>query len=110
MAEAQPSAASPRVPEEAPSPNAELMITVGPTERWRASGRVPSDEAHHLITTFGVLTSTVAGIGGAVLTLNVANGTTGVAFAAAILTLSLIATILITVVGRSRVPRRGRGS
>lgn len=53
---------------EPPSPRATLRIEVGP-DRGIAEGNVPDDQARHLITTFGILGSTCAGIGGAVLTL-----------------------------------------
>lgn len=53
-----------------PAEHAELEISAGPAQRAR--GRVPPDQADLLITTFGILASAVAGIGGAVFTRDIA--------------------------------------
>ena len=59
------------VPVEAPTALAELKIQVSPDQpRGTASEtKGPAGQAHHLITTCGVLGSVIAGITGAVLTL-----------------------------------------
>jgi hypothetical protein len=81
---------------EAPTVFAELEIQVGPAQQWgTAKGKVPPEQAHHLITTFGVLGSVVAGIAGAVLTLSIGSGLTAPALAE--LALALTAAVLIAV-------------
>ena len=66
--------------------------------RWiTAEGTVPSRDARHLITMFGVLSSVVTGTAGAVLTLRIARQLTPVAFAE--LALALIGAVLIVVGG-----------
>ena len=77
---------SPLAPEagsvEPPSPYAELVVKLGPAQRWgTAKGKVPPQQAHHLITAFGIVSSVIAGIVGAVLTLRIAAGLTGPAYA-----------------------------
>jgi hypothetical protein len=68
-------------PVEPPSPYAELVVQLGPGQPWgTAKGRVPPDQAHHLITTFGIVSIMLAA--GAVITLRVAAGLTAVAYAA----------------------------
>lgn len=79
-----------------PTGFAELDISLGPA--GRAHGRVPPEQAHHFITTFGVLGSVVTGITGAVLTLHVAPGLTGVALVEMVL--ALAAALLIAFGGR----------
>jgi hypothetical protein len=79
-----------------PSPYAELVVQLGPAQQWggTAKGRVPPEQAHHLITTFGIVASVIAGIAGSVLTLRIAAGLTGPAYAelaAAIAAAALIA-------------------
>jgi hypothetical protein len=87
-----------------PSQHAELMISLGPAPQWgTARGLVPADQAHHLVTTFGILGSLVTGIGGAVLTLH----TTVAALAYAELALALVAAVLIAAC--SRMGPRGKG-
>jgi hypothetical protein len=78
-----------------PSPRAELEISIGPSPKhWGTFwGRVPADQAHHLITTFGILGSATAGIGGAILTFQASGGRVALAYAE--LALALIATLLI---------------
>jgi hypothetical protein len=69
-------------PVEPPSPYAELVVQLGPAQPWgTAKGKVPPEQAHHLITTFGIVSSLVAGIAGTVLTLRIAAGLTGPAYA-----------------------------
>jgi len=58
-------------PAEQPTQAAELKVAVGPAT---AGGSVPPGEAHHYITTFGILVSVIAGIAGAVLTLRIGSG------------------------------------
>jgi hypothetical protein len=90
----------------APGPRAELMISVGPApQQWgTAGGLVPADQAHHLITTFGILGCVTTGTGGAVFTLQ-ADGTT---LAYAELALALIAAVLIAVCGRTGISGKRR--
>jgi hypothetical protein len=81
-------------PAETPTPFAELEIQVGPAQPWgTARGRVPPDQANHLISAFGALGSATAGIAGAVLTLRINAGLTGPAYAE--LALALVAAALI---------------
>lgn len=87
---------------ERPTSFAQLEIQVGPALPWgTARGRVPDGQAHHLITTFGEVAAVVAGVGGAVLTLHVARGTTGVVLAAAELVLALVAAVFIFIAART---------
>jgi hypothetical protein len=93
MALDSPSAREP-VPAERPTSFAELEIRVGPVTPWgTAKGRVPPDQTSYFIMTFGVLGSVVTGTAGAVLTLHIARGLTGLALAE--LTLALAAALII---------------
>jgi hypothetical protein len=84
----------------APGPNAELTLSISSVPPWGAlKGLVPADQAHHLITTSGILGSAVTGTAGAVLTLRASGGGTALAYAE--LALALIAAALIAVCGRS---------
>lgn len=89
---------------EAPTAAAELHIVMVPVEERRADGTVPAHQARSLVTTLGDLASLIVGVGGAVLTLSLAPGITGVAFAAAELVLAAVVAVLITVAARN--PRR----
>jgi hypothetical protein len=82
-----------------------MTITVGPAQSLRAA--VPGDQAHHLITTFGILGSVCGGIGGAALTLR-NQSLAGLALAE--LALALAAAVLIAVCGltRARQDERAR--
>jgi hypothetical protein len=81
-------------PEEEPSRYAELVVQLGPAQQWgSARGKVPPEHTHHFITTFGIVTSVAAGIAGAVLTLRIAAGLTGPAYAE--LGLAFVAALLI---------------
>ncbi|HEY2579084.1 MAG TPA: hypothetical protein VGI74_22480 [Streptosporangiaceae bacterium] len=84
-----------------PTGFAELEISLGPTPRAR--GRVPPDQAHHFITTFGLLGSAASGIGGAVLTLHIAASLSGLALAE--LGLALLVALLIAVCGHTQARR-----
>jgi hypothetical protein len=72
---------------ERPTWAAELRITAEPAEmittwRWVTTQRtIPSDQADHLITTFGIAGSIVTGIAGAVVTLRTAPSLTVIALA-----------------------------
>lgn len=67
---------------EPPGPYAELSVQLGPAQPWgSAKGKVPPEQAHHLVATFGIVSSVIAGIAGAVLTLRIAAGLTGPAYA-----------------------------
>jgi hypothetical protein len=91
---------------EEPTSGAELKIN---TRRLvSAEGTVPADQAHHLITTFGILGSVVSGTVGAVLTLLIVPALTTIAFAE--LTLGLIAAIFIAATGRHRAKARAAPS
>lgn len=97
---------------EQPTAGAELKIVVVHSRvkitarRWSVEGTVPSAEAHHLITTFGILGSIVSGLAGAILTLRIASGLPALAFAE--LGLALLAAVLIAVRSRRSVQRAAR--
>jgi hypothetical protein len=94
-------------PVEPPSPYAELIVQLGPAQPWgtaKGKGKVPPEQAHHLITTFGIVSSVVAGIAGAVLTLRIAAGLSGPAYAE--LGIACAAAVLITL--RHLVIRAGK--
>ena len=100
MALDSPSAREP-VPAERPTSFAELEIQVGPAAPWgTAKGRVPPDQTNYFIMTFGVLGSVVTGTAGAVLTLRIAPGLTGLALAELIL--ALAAALIIAACGLAR--------
>jgi hypothetical protein len=63
-----------------------------------AEGTVPSAEAHHLVTTFGMVASGVTGTVGAVLTLRIDQHLAGIALAELILAFAIA--MLIAVCGR----------
>jgi hypothetical protein len=87
-------------PAEQPTEYAELRISVGPPVS--AHGTVPSGEAHRPTQTLGIMGSTVAGIGGTVLTIRIASGMTALVLAGAELALALIAAVLIALEGARR--------
>jgi len=91
---------SPPLEFEAPTAAAELHIKLMPAEDLGAGGTAPAHLTRPLITTLGELASLIVGIGGVVLTLRVAPGTTGVAFASAELVLALAVAVLIAVAAR----------
>ena len=92
---------------ETPSQHAELMISIGPAPQWgTAKGLVPASQAHHLVTTFGILGSLATGTGGAVLTLHADPSFTGPAYAE--LALALVSAILIAACSRTRAKVKGR--
>ena len=100
---------SPLAPEtghvEPPGPYAELDVQLGPAQPWgSAKGKVPPEQAHHLITTFGIVASVIAGISGTVLTLRIAAGLAGPAYAE--LGLAFAAAVLIAL--RRAVSRASR--
>ena len=102
-----PSAREP-VPIERPTVFAELEIQVGPALPWgTAKGRVPPDQAHYLIMTFGILGSAVTGTAGAVLTLRIAPGLAGLALAELILALAVALLIAACGLVRERASRKG---
>jgi hypothetical protein len=71
-----------------------------------AGGLIPADQAHHLITTFGILASLATGIGAAVLTLQSVAGAVGLAYAE--LAVALIAAVVIAVCGSTSASGRRR--
>jgi hypothetical protein len=82
-----------------PTSSARLNIEVGPDRvGGTAEGNVPPDQAHHLITTFGLMGSGVIGVGGAALTLSIAPHFA--VFALAELALALAIAVLIAACGR----------
>lgn len=90
---------------EQPTRAAQLKITEQPArvkitaKRWgSAEGIVPSAEAHHLITTFGLMGSVITGTTSAVLTLRIDSRLT----ALAILELALTAMVAVLIVVCSR--------
>jgi hypothetical protein len=92
-------------PYEAPSQYAELVVQLGPAQPWgTAKGKVPPEQAHHLITTFGIVAAVIAGIAGTVLTLRISAQLAGPAYAE--LGLAFGATVLIAI--RRAVIRAGR--
>jgi hypothetical protein len=96
-----------------PGPLAQLTIKVGPEQRWGAAeGSVPGEQAHYLITTFGVLGTifgilgcACAGVTGAVLTLEDSR-LAGLALAELIL--AFVAMILIAACGLTIAGRQNR--
>ncbi len=69
-------------PVEPPTQFAELVVQFGPVQPLGSvRGRVPPEQAPHLITTFGIVAIVITGIVGAVLTLRIAPGLTGPAYA-----------------------------
>jgi hypothetical protein len=90
-----PSARGPDATEQ-PGPAARLKLDLKTLGTWE--GIVPPSEAHYLITTFGIVGSTVTGAVGALLTLRTARGSAAVAVA--VLALALAAMVLIALCGR----------
>jgi hypothetical protein len=91
-----------------PGPRAELQISMGPAPGQEHSirGLVHADQAHHLITTFGILGSVATGTVAAVLTVQSVAGAAGLAYAE--LVLALIAAVVIAVCGGTSAKGRGR--
>jgi hypothetical protein len=91
-----------------PGPRAELQIDVGPPpKQWgSAKANVPADQAHHLITTSGILGSAATGIGGAAFTLQAVSGAVTLAYAE--LALAFVAAVLIAVCGRMEPSSKDR--
>ena len=72
-----------------------------------AKGKVPPERAHHLITTFGIVSSVIAGIDGSVFTLRIAAGLTAAVYAELGVVLTAAALIAIRrAVTRAGKPRR----
>jgi hypothetical protein len=93
--------------EEQPTQAAQLKITEQPARlkitapRWgTAEGIVPPSEAHHLITTFGLVVSALTGAASAVLTLSIDPHL--IALAGLELVLAAAVAVLIAVCGRRR--------
>jgi hypothetical protein len=92
---------------EPPSQHAELMISIGPAPQWgTAKGLVPADQAHHLVTTFGILGSLATGAGAAVLTLHAGPGFAAAAYAE--LVLAFVCAILIAFCSRTGAKSKGK--
>jgi hypothetical protein len=87
-----------------PGPDARLELSV---TKWGSFiSRVPADQAHHLITTFGIVVSGIAGITGAVQTFHATHDALP---AYAELALALIAAVLVAVCGQMEIKKkRGR--
>jgi hypothetical protein len=100
MAEIDPRAAGPFLAEW-PTAAARLIITLGPAQ---LAGGAISGEAHHLITTIGIMGSVWSGIAALVVTVHVASAHIALAFAE--LTLALMAAVLIAISGH--IPARTR--
>jgi hypothetical protein len=98
---ARASSATPLDQAEPPTSSARLTITLRPIE-GTADAHVPPDQAHHLITTFGLMGSAFTGTGAAVLTLNIAHGLTVPALAE----LGLALAVAVLIAASSRVPAR----
>lgn len=69
-------------PIEPPTQFAELVVQFGPAQPLGSvTGKVPPEQAPYLITMFGIVASMIAGIAGTVLTLRIAAGLSGPAYA-----------------------------
>jgi hypothetical protein len=80
---------------------------MGPTQvGGTAEGNVPPDQAHHLITTFGILGCAITGSAAAVATLRLAPAGAAPAAAFAVLAFNLAAAILIGLCGHTRARRK----
>jgi hypothetical protein len=92
--------------ESAPTPSAKMTISLRPDQFGGSAevGNVPADQAHHLITTFGVVVIGFGGIGGAVLTFYISSRS--MALALAELALALAIAVLIAVCSRGSARRR----
>jgi hypothetical protein len=88
---------------EQPSPSAQLKLEA--RMLGTAEGIVPPGEAHHLVTTFGMVGSCVTGVAGAVLTLRIDRGLVGIALAELVLALAIA--MLIAACGRHGDQTRG---
>jgi uncharacterized membrane protein YeaQ/YmgE (transglycosylase-associated protein family) len=89
-----------------PTQSATMTIKVGPDKGWgTAKGVVPGDQAHHFITTVGIMGTVCGGIGGAVFISRDANADL-VAFAA--LVLALIGAVLIAACSLARTRHEAR--
>lgn len=84
-----------------PGPRAEIQINVGPVPKgWgTVKVNVPADQAHHLVTTVGILGSVAAGVVGVTLTLQEVSGAIILAYAE--LVLAFIAAVLIALCSRT---------
>ena len=109
MAEITSPQASPAtVPAELPTAAAKLTISLRPTQMGgTAEATVPADQAHHLITTFTLLGSTVTGIGGAVLMLYMNRNLVVPAIGA--LVLAFVAAVLIAISSQPLPAEMGGG-
>lgn len=97
----EPGSADPGLTLPEPTQLAELEISLGPGPQWgTARGTVPPDQPHHLITTFGILGSAVAGTAGAVLSLRIDSRLGTLALAE--LTLAFVAAALIAACSRAQ--------
>ena len=90
-------------PTEQPSPSAQLKIDA--RMLGTAEGIVPPSEAHHLVTTFGMVGSCITGTAGAVLTLRIDHRLVGIALAELVLALAIA--VLIAACGRHGDQARG---
>lgn len=88
-------------PHREPTPQAEMHVILGPAPSWKAA--VPSDQAHHLITTTGIVVITCTAIGCAVLTSR-DSSLTGLALAELIL--AFLAAALVAACGVIRAGKR----
>ena len=92
---------------EQPTSSAELTISVGPTQLGgSAKGTVPPDQAHYLITTFGILGCAITGCAAATITLRIGPAHAAPAIALAELAFALMAAILVALCGRTPVRRK----
>lgn len=87
---------------ERPTSSAKLTISLGPTQAsGSAEGTVPPDQAHYLITTFGILGCAMTGSAAAAITLRIGPAHDAPALALAELAFALIAAVLIAFCGRT---------
>jgi hypothetical protein len=86
-----------QAPAETPTSSAKLGIRLSKTG-GSARANVPPSEARHTVTAFSILGTTWAGIGGAVLTVRISPGLSGLALAE--LGLTLAVAVILALLGR----------
>jgi hypothetical protein len=89
------------------TPSAKLVITLDKAG-GTAETHVPPGEASHMITTFGIVVTGCAGIGGAVLMVWFSPGLAGLALADLMLTFAIV--VVTAAVGLIRADKRGHGT
>jgi hypothetical protein len=82
-----------REPDLAEHPTRSAQLKIDARLLGSAEGTVPSGEAHHLVTTFGMVGCAVTGTAGAVITLRIDQHLAGIALAE--LALALVIAMLV---------------